>query len=40
MAGPLPPKYIGALMFGNGLSGLGMNGLKAILLLVVPESDD
>ena len=32
----LPPKYIGAVMFGNGLSGISMNALGALCLVVFP----
>ena len=32
-----PPKYVGAVMLGNGLSGICMNGLKAILFAIIPD---
>ena len=37
-AGMLPPKYIGAVMFGNGLSGITTNILQAICLVAFPPS--
>ena len=40
MAGSFPFKYIAALMFGNGLSGMGANILKAILLLIIPQGEN
>lgn len=36
MAGMFPFKYMGAVMFGNGLSGITMNVLRAITLAVFP----
>lgn len=36
MAGMLPPKYMGAVMFGNGLSGIAMNVLDAICIAAFP----
>lgn len=32
----LPGKYMGAVMFGNGLSGIAINTLRAICLLIFP----
>ena len=32
----LPGKYMGAVMFGNGLSGLTINGVRGICLLIFP----
>lgn len=39
-AGFLPGKYVGAVMFGNGLSGIGTNILKVIFMLVLPGQDN
>jgi len=39
MGGMFPPKYIGAIMFGNGLSGMSVTVLKAIAMLIFPVSD-
>lgn len=36
LAGMLPFKYMGAVMFGNGLSGITMNLLRAITLAAFP----
>jgi len=40
LAGMMPFKYIAAVMFGNGLSGIAMNILRAILQLALPSEDD
>ena len=39
-SGMLPPKYIGSVMFGNGLSGIVINVLRAICLLIFPPDKD
>lgn len=39
MAGHLPPKYMGAVMFGNGISGIGSNILRAITLATLPDDE-
>jgi len=39
-AGFLPGKYVGAVMFGNGLSGIGTNVLKVIFMLALPGEDN
>jgi equilibrative nucleoside transporter 1/2/3 len=39
-AGIFPPKYTGAVMLGNGFSGLAMNVLRMITLAAFPPSDD
>jgi len=39
-AGTLPEKYMGAVMLGNGLSGIIMNSIKILLLLLLPGGDD
>jgi hypothetical protein len=36
LGGMLPGKYMGAIMFGNGLSGITLNVLRAITLAVYP----
>lgn len=36
LAGMLPFKYMGAVMFGNGLSGITLNVLRAITLAAFP----
>ena len=33
----LPGKYMGAIMFGNGISGIAMNVLRIIFILIMPE---
>lgn len=38
-AGIFPFKYTGAVMLGNGLSGLSMNGLRMITLAIFPPSE-
>ena len=35
-----PFKYMGAVMLGNGLSGVSMNGLKAVLMAILPGPDN
>jgi hypothetical protein len=42
MAANMPFKYMGAVMFGNGLSGICCNTLRAITLLIFPvvKGDD
>lgn len=40
LAGILPFKYIGAVMFGNGVSGVMMNSLRAILQLILPGDNN
>ena len=39
-AGTLPEKYMGAVMLGNGLSGIIMNSLKIFILLILPGGDE
>ena len=36
MAGMFPFKYMGAVMFGNGLSGITLNLLRAVCLAIFP----
>ena len=36
----MPFKYMAAVMFGNGLSGISMNILRAILQLALPGADN
>ena len=36
----LPQKYMGAVMFGCGVSGLVLNVLRAICLVALPPSSD
>jgi hypothetical protein len=38
LGGILPPKYMGAIMFGQGLSGITINVLRAICLLAIPDN--
>jgi hypothetical protein len=35
----LPPKYMGAIMFGNGLSGITCNLLNCITLVAFPDDE-
>ena len=37
LAGMLPGKYMGAVMFGNGISGLALNAIRAICLAAFPS---
>ena len=39
MAAAFPPKYMGAVMFGNGISGFGTIVLRGITLLIWPAKD-
>jgi hypothetical protein len=39
LASVLPEKYMGAVMLGNGYSGIAMNVLKAILMVILPGED-
>ena len=39
-AGVFPLKYTGAVMFGQGVAGLTVNGLRAICLLIWPPDKD
>lgn len=39
MAAAFPPNYMGAVMLGNGISGIGANILRAITLMLFPASD-
>ena len=39
MAAAFPPQYMAAVMFGNGLSGIGSNILRAIVILIWPAAD-
>lgn len=38
MAAMLPPKYIGALMLGNGISGITCNVINCITLVIFPDN--
>lgn len=38
LGGMLPPKYIGAIMFGQGISGIVLNICRAICLLAIPDN--
>ena len=41
LASIMPQKYMSAVMFGNGISGISMSILRAILVLILPtDSDD
>lgn len=40
LASILPEKYMGAVMLGNGYSGITMNVLKAILMVILPGTDN
>lgn len=40
LAGMLPFKYMGAVMFGNGLSGITLNVLRAITLAAFPPGGE
>ena len=37
MAAAFPQKYMGAVMFGNGISGIGTNILRAATLKIFPS---
>lgn len=39
IAGMLPPKYMGAVMFGNGFSGIILNVVRAITIVAFPSTD-
>jgi Nucleoside transporter len=36
LAGMLPGKFMGAVMFGNGISGIAINAMRAICLAIFP----
>jgi hypothetical protein len=36
----LPAKYMGAVMFGNGLSGIVIGIMRAICLIIFPDPKD
>ena len=36
----MPGEVIGAVMFGNGLSGVAMNGARAILQILLPGEEN
>lgn len=38
LGGMLPPKYMGAIMLGQGISGIAINVLRAICLLAIPDN--
>jgi hypothetical protein len=38
LGGILPPKYMGVIMFGNGVSGIMMNVLRLIFVISLPDS--
>ena len=40
LASQLPPPYVGALMFGNGLSGLGTTLFSMLLVYLLPGDDN
>lgn len=40
MAAAFPPKYMAAVMLGNGISGFGSNILRVITLLIWPADED
>lgn len=40
LAGIMPFKYMGAVMLGNGISGVTMNALRAILQVILPGKDN
>lgn len=40
LASIMPPKYMSAVMFGNGVSGISMSLLKALLVTVLPTSSN
>ena len=40
MAANLPFKYMGAVMFGNGMSAIGCNILRAITIAAFPVYPD
>jgi hypothetical protein len=40
LASILPEKYMGAVMLGNGYSGITMNVLKAILMILLPGAEN
>jgi len=37
LGGILPGKYMGAIMFGNGISGISLNLVRAICLIAIPN---
>lgn len=39
-AGFLPDQYTGAVMFGNGLSGIATNLLKVVFMLILPGEEN
>ena len=39
IASMLPPKYMGAVMFGNGFSGIILNVVRAITIVAFPSTD-
>ena len=39
LAGMLPPQHMGAVMFGNGISGIIMNAFRVICLLILPPDN-
>ena len=40
LAGPLPSPYVGAIMIGNGLSGIGSTLFSLLLVAVLPGSEN
>ena len=40
MAAAFPPKYMAAVMFGNGVAGIGSNILRVITLFIFPSDED
>lgn len=37
LGGMLPGRFMGALMFGQGISGIVLNLLRAVCLLIIPD---
>lgn len=37
LAGILPGEYMGAVMFGNGVSGVATNSLGMLFLAIMPD---
>ena len=40
LAGPLPSEYVGAVMVGNGISGIGSTLLSMVLVAVLPGDEN
>ena len=39
LGGMLPQKYMGAVMFGNGIAGIGINLIRAIIIIILPPNE-